>query len=142
MNRTVLALVCIGMTACAPLSGKPDARLEGVWVSNRERTLANLAPASLPDEHLRWLRKNLGQFAYCFRGGQAAAFTLGARAGEIQPMKYWVTESTSTSVTLSTSTGITRTLHLRDGCFHHAVPGWGYEEYFCRRADGENPCGS
>lgn len=143
MNRTVFfALICTGVTACASCSGKPDARLEGVWVSDRERTLANLDLGSLSEERLRWLRKNLGQLGYCFHGDKAAAFTAGAKADEIQPMTYWVTEAGPSFVTLRTNTGVTRTLYLQGGCFHHAVPGWEYEEYFCRRPDGENPCGS
>ena len=128
------------MSACAPFNHKTDERLEGVWVSDREKTLRNLG-SSLSEERLRSLRHNLGQLGYCFRGDRAAAFFPGTKKSEVELTTYWVTETTPTSVTVKTASGLSRTLHLQGGCFHHAVPGWGYEEYFCRRPDTENPCG-
>lgn len=122
-------------------SGKPDERLDGVWVSDRERTLANIGASDVPEERLRFLRENLGQLRYCFRGDKTAAFFPGTLKQDIELDTYWATSATPTSVAVKTGRGVTRTLYMGSDCFRHAVPGWGYEEYFCRRLGMENPCG-
>jgi hypothetical protein len=143
--KSATALLCLvftaGLAACGSSSVKTDERLSGVWVSDKEVTLAKIRTTTIPKHQMQFLRENLGQLQLCFMGNKTAAFFPGTTKSEIELATYRVTESTPSSATVETSRGITQTLHFENGCFYHAVPGWDYNEYFCHKPGRENPCG-
>lgn len=132
-------LLFLALTACASsIAGDP--RLDGVWVSDKDKTLANIRAVDIPADRVRFLRENLGQLSMCFSGTRIATFFAGTtpKPGDIET--YRVSESSPSSVTVKVGRGTVRTLHLEGECLRHIVPDWGYEEYFCRKSVVENPC--
>lgn len=137
VKNSVLALMVTSVVACGSV-GKTDERLEGVWVSDKKKTLAHIDARVVTVEHLRFLRENLGQLSYCFAENRTAAFVRDSR--EVQPITYVVEVSTPSYVMVNADKGKVRTLHFEEGCIRHEVPGWAYQEYFCRRLGVQNPC--
>lgn len=135
----LFALIFCSLTACGSI-GHGTSRLDGVWISDRSKTLANIDASGLPEERLQFLRRNLGELRYCFKGDRTAALFPGTTKEEVVLSAYWVNSETRSSVTVKTNRSAARTLHIDEGCFHHDTE-WGYKEYFCRKPGMENPCG-
>ena len=109
MSRPLLAiLIYASVTACGSVGGKTDERLDGVWVSDQRKTLANIGSANLSAERLRFLRENVGQLRYCFHREKIAAYVPGTSKEQIDLDTYWVTETTPSSATVNSSPSPTR----------------------------------
>lgn len=133
-------LLSLTLVGCALSSSSGDPRLDGVWVSDKTKTLANIRAAEISADRIQFLRRNLGQLHMCFSGGRTAAYHSESHLGPNDVATYRVTESTPTSVTVKVDRGPVRTLHMEGECLHHLVPGWEYQEYFCRKSALKNPC--
>ena len=135
--KTALAFLVAGLVACGSVD-KHDPRLDGVWVSDRDKTLAQIDDMRVSAERLGFLREHLGGLRYCFSGNRTASYF--GDSSEVQLNIYSVAESTPSSVTVAVGIDKVGTFYFGDECIHHEVPGWGYKEYFCRRPGVQNPC--
>ena len=78
------------VTSFESISSKGDEQLDGIWFSNKERTLAKIGEKKLSEERLRYLQANLGQLRLCFSGDKVAAFFAGTPKDQIEVETYQV----------------------------------------------------
>lgn len=116
------------LSSCVLLA---DNRLEGIWTSDKEMTLENLADHSLSDEQLAFLEKNLGDMQYIHKDGKVAVSFVSAPIKPLQFSKYTVYESTADSIVVGHKTSEKVKLHFYKHCFFHMTD-WGINEYFCK----------
>lgn len=112
-----------------------DPRLEGTWVSDRERTLASLSSESaFSEEQLSFLQRNLGELQFHFSGSKTAVSFTSDPDEPLQWEPYKVRSFDEESVSISIKSGA-RVEYTFDGNCIYMQAAWGYREHFCRPSD-------
>lgn len=127
-----IVIACVGCQASVEASA-----IEGVWRSDRERTLAALKESkSLSAEKRAFLEEHLGELYVSFRGNEARIFFEDIPEAEVEAQTFEVLEENNLQVTIEVDIpgpGTKRiTYRFAGDCIVLTQEQWGYDEYFCR----------
>ncbi|NIP67519.1 hypothetical protein GWM83_00395 [Candidatus Bathyarchaeota archaeon] len=127
--RSATIILATGLiVGCEQNGNAAKERLEGVWISDREKTLESIERKhSIGDR----LKKHLGKMRYEFRDNTIAFYLPGdSRDGEIKRESYSVISENEGSIKIETERGITATFYFEGRCFYVRSSD-GFREYFC-----------
>ena len=117
--------------------GKPmniyDNRLQGTWISNKERTLAAIDESKVEPEMLSFLKENLGDLGFIYEGARTAV--IFTKNPDIEPefKEYKTVDVLENSVVIVPPEGEEITLTYEGNCYF-VVTRSNYNEYFCRES--------
>lgn len=132
LTLCIIAFACSGCQASVEASA-----LEGVWRSDRERTIAGLkGNSSITAERRAFLEEHLGDLYFSFRGNEARVFFEDIPEREVDEQTFEVLEESERQITVEIDIpgpeSIRITYRFDGDCIVSTQEQWGYDEYFCR----------